>query len=59
MRASTPPSAASAEAQLPPTGAGPARAVAMFEQLVDELMMQANGASKNVVRSAPVSRRRA
>jgi UDP-N-acetylglucosamine transferase subunit ALG13 len=49
----------SAEAQLPPSGAGPARAVAMFEQLVDELVLQGNGASKGVVRSSPVSRRRA
>ena len=46
------------EAKLPPTGAGPARAVAMFEQLVDELLMQANGARKGVVGSAPASRRR-
>jgi UDP-N-acetylglucosamine transferase subunit ALG13 len=46
------------EAKLPPTGAGPARAVAMFEQLVDELMLQVHGAKKDVVRSAPVSRRR-
>jgi len=46
------------EAKLPPTGAGPARAVAMFEQLVDELMLQVHGAKKDVIRSAPVSRRR-
>jgi UDP-N-acetylglucosamine transferase subunit ALG13 len=47
------------EATLPPTGAGPAGAVAMFEQLVDELLSQVNGARKGVVGSAPVSRRRA
>jgi UDP-N-acetylglucosamine transferase subunit ALG13 len=50
----------SADASLPPAGAGPAAAVAMFEQLVDELLMQANGAgSRGVVTPASVSRRRA
>jgi UDP-N-acetylglucosamine transferase subunit ALG13 len=50
----------SAEAGLPPAGAGPAAAVAMFEQLVDELVMRRNGAaSRAVVTPAPVSRRRA
>jgi UDP-N-acetylglucosamine transferase subunit ALG13 len=50
-----------AEATLPPNGAGPARAVAMFEQLVDDLVLHVNGSSKGkgVMRSAPVSRRRA
>jgi UDP-N-acetylglucosamine transferase subunit ALG13 len=48
-----------AEAQLPPTGAGPAPAVAMFEQLVDALVQQRNAAKKGVVRPEPVSRRRA
>jgi UDP-N-acetylglucosamine transferase subunit ALG13 len=48
-----------AEAELPPTGSGPAGAVALFEQLVDELVMKTNGSNKGVVRSAPVSRRRA
>jgi UDP-N-acetylglucosamine transferase subunit ALG13 len=50
-----------ASATLPPNGAGPARAVAMFEQLVDDLVLHASGSrkGKGVVRSAPVSRRRA
>ncbi|HEY3766655.1 MAG TPA: glycosyltransferase [Gaiellales bacterium] len=49
-----------AEANLPPAGAGPAAAVAMFEQLVDDLVLQRNGASrKGVVTPASVLRRRA
>jgi UDP-N-acetylglucosamine transferase subunit ALG13 len=47
------------EAKLPPVGAGPASAVAMFEQLVDELVLPAKGAHEGVGRPAPVSRRRA
>lgn len=50
----------SAEASLPPAGAGPAAAVAMFEQLVDELVLRRNGAAaRSVVTPASVSRRRA
>jgi UDP-N-acetylglucosamine transferase subunit ALG13 len=50
----------SAEASLPPAGAGPAAAVAMFEQLVDDLVLHRNGAAaRSVVTPAPVSRRRA
>ena len=47
------------EAKLPPAGAGPANAVAMFEQLVDELVSHTNGSHGGVARSAPFSRRRA
>jgi UDP-N-acetylglucosamine transferase subunit ALG13 len=47
------------EAKLPPAGAGPANAVAMFEQLVDELVLPANGSPEGLGRSVPVSRRRA
>jgi UDP-N-acetylglucosamine transferase subunit ALG13 len=50
----------SAEATLPPAGAGPAAAVAMFEQLVDDLVMHRKGAAvRGVVAPASVSRRRA
>ena len=48
------------EAGLPPAGAGPAAAVAMFEQLVDDLVLHRNGAAaRGVVTPASVSRRRA
>lgn len=50
----------SAEASLPPAGAGPSAAVAMFEQLVDDLVLHRNGAAaRGVVTPASVSRRRA
>jgi UDP-N-acetylglucosamine transferase subunit ALG13 len=48
------------DAELPPAGAGPLRAVTLFEQLVDDLVTQTNGrAHRGLMRSAPVSRRRA
>jgi UDP-N-acetylglucosamine transferase subunit ALG13 len=50
----------SSEATLPPAGAGPAAAVAMFEQLVDDLVRRRNGTSaRGVVAPPSVSRRRA